>query len=114
MNILKALDNLVMGKINMAEHINSCLHEKDYDLRHAPCSLCSLEIHKKKVQAMKNILKLSDNIVSYMKVSQNLQDDFQWEEADSEIYNYVFNLRNLMVRYQQEFGEKNEWLYEAA
>lgn len=111
MNILKELDQLVMGKTKTAEYINFCLHEKDYDLRHSTFSPASLEIHKKKLQAMKNILSLSDNIVSYMNLNQ---DDCEWEEADSEIYDYVFNLRNLMIRYQQDFGKKDEWLFEAA
>ena len=114
MNILKALDLINPGKINIAERVNYYLREKDYDLRHCACTLSSLEVHKKQVLAMKNIINLSDNIVSYMKASQNDLDEFNWEDADNEIYNYVLNLRNQMLKYQKDFGKKNEWIYEAA
>lgn len=114
MNILQALDQLNSRKINLAERINCFLREKDYDLRHETYSMSSIDNHKKQLQAMKNIISLSDNIVSYMKASQNNLDEYQCEINDDEIYNYVFNLRNLMIRYQREFGKKNEWLYEAA
>ena len=114
MNILQALEQLNPQKINVAEEINYYLREKEYDLRHSTFNLSSLEAHKNQLQALKNIISISDNIVSYLKANQSNMNEFLWENVDDEIYDYVFNLRNLMIRYQREFGKKNEWICEAA
>lgn len=114
MNILQALEQLNPQKIHVAEEINYYLREKEYDLRHSTFNLSTLEAHKKQLQALKNIINISDNIVSYLKANQSNMNEFHWENVDDEIYDYVFNLRNLMIRYQREFGKKNEWICEAA
>jgi len=114
MNILQALDQLVMGKVSMAEEINSCLREKDYDLRHEIVEIQSMPSRQKQLADMKNILAVSERILACLKASQYNQAECSWELAEDDLYDFIFNLKNLMVRYQREFGKKNEWVYEAA